>query len=199
MVSVDLATRTDITNLPVERYETLFKVVEKVSSSTMGLTVGCARCHTHKFDPIPQRDYYRLQAVFAGVDRADRPYDLPRATARAPLEARIKELADRGGALRKRMALPVDGAALDVTDEADYIAAVEAARAGLGTPAEVERIADLGRRFAGLPGGDRLRCEAALRARRLDVARPVCGRFVTTAPPASLAQIRAAYVRAFGP
>src|SRR5207237_762125 len=37
-------------------------------------TVHCARCHDHKFDPIPKRDYYRLQAVFAGVDRGDRPY-----------------------------------------------------------------------------------------------------------------------------
>jgi hypothetical protein len=37
------------------------------------LTVHCARCHDHKFDPIPQKDYYRLQAVFAGVERADRP------------------------------------------------------------------------------------------------------------------------------
>ncbi len=46
-------------------------------ASTMGtfasLTVHCARCHNHKFDPIPRRDYYRLQAVFAGVDRGDRP------------------------------------------------------------------------------------------------------------------------------
>ncbi len=36
------------------------------------MTVHCARCHDHKFDPIPQKDYYRLQAVFAGVERADR-------------------------------------------------------------------------------------------------------------------------------
>src|SRR5579872_1172361 len=36
------------------------------------LTVHCARCHDHKFDPIPQKDYYRLQAVFAGVERRDR-------------------------------------------------------------------------------------------------------------------------------
>ncbi|MBY0231941.1 MAG: DUF1549 domain-containing protein, partial [Gemmataceae bacterium] len=35
-------------------------------------TVGCARCHDHKFDPIPMRDYYRLQAVFAGVERGSR-------------------------------------------------------------------------------------------------------------------------------
>jgi mono/diheme cytochrome c family protein len=39
------------------------------------LTVGCAQCHNHKFDPIPQKDYYRLQAVFAAVDRADQFYD----------------------------------------------------------------------------------------------------------------------------
>lgn len=38
------------------------------------LTVGCAQCHDHKFDPIPQRDYYRLQAVFAALDRADKKY-----------------------------------------------------------------------------------------------------------------------------
>ncbi|MFN0100969.1 MAG: PSD1 and planctomycete cytochrome C domain-containing protein [Bryobacteraceae bacterium] len=57
-------TEEDISNLPVERYEALFKLVDKVSSSTVGLTVGCARCHTHKFDPIPQRDYYRFLALF---------------------------------------------------------------------------------------------------------------------------------------
>jgi hypothetical protein len=44
-------------------------------STFTSMTVHCARCHDHKFDPIPQKDYYSLQAVFAGVDRADRPYD----------------------------------------------------------------------------------------------------------------------------
>lgn len=60
-------TDDDITNLPVERYEALFKMMEKVSSSTMGLTMACARCHTHKFDPIPQRDYYRMLALFTNA------------------------------------------------------------------------------------------------------------------------------------
>jgi hypothetical protein len=41
----------------------------------MSTTVACARCHDHKFDPISQLEYYRLQACFAGIDRADRPFD----------------------------------------------------------------------------------------------------------------------------
>jgi hypothetical protein len=59
------------------------------------LTVGCAQCHNHKFDPIPQKDYYRLQAVFAAVDRADRPYDRdPQvATRRAELDQQLAEIA----------------------------------------------------------------------------------------------------------
>ena len=49
-------------------------MVTNAISATMSLTIHCARCHDHKFDPIPQRDYYRLQAVFAGVERGDRAY-----------------------------------------------------------------------------------------------------------------------------
>jgi hypothetical protein len=44
------------------------------------MTVHCARCHEHKFDPISQRDYYGLQAVFAGVGRAERPFDVDATT-----------------------------------------------------------------------------------------------------------------------
>src|SRR5262249_12113738 len=58
-------TDEDILNLPHERYEVLFRVAEKVSSSLLGLTVGCARCHSHKYDPIPQRDFYRFLSIFA--------------------------------------------------------------------------------------------------------------------------------------
>ena len=50
-------------------------MVMTTMSTFASLTVHCARCHDHKFDPIKQSDYYSLQAVFAGVDRADRPYD----------------------------------------------------------------------------------------------------------------------------
>lgn len=50
----------------------LDNMLATVMTTTVGLTVGCAKCHDHKFDPIPQRDYYSLQAVFAGVRRGDR-------------------------------------------------------------------------------------------------------------------------------
>ncbi len=42
-------------------------VIDVVGSSVMGLTMECVRCHSHKYDPIPQRDYYRLKAVFQGA------------------------------------------------------------------------------------------------------------------------------------
>jgi len=45
------------------------------------LTVQCARCHNHKFDPIYQEEYYSLQAVFAGIERANRSYDADTKTA----------------------------------------------------------------------------------------------------------------------
>ncbi len=60
-------TDADITNLPQERYDVLIDLVDKVSSGVLGLTIGCARCHSHKFDPIPQRDYYRLMSVFSSA------------------------------------------------------------------------------------------------------------------------------------
>jgi hypothetical protein len=48
-------------------------MVATTMSTFVSMTAHCARCHDHKFDPILQKDYYRLQAVFAGVDRGNRP------------------------------------------------------------------------------------------------------------------------------
>ncbi len=58
------------------------------------LTVQCARCHAHKFDPVSQTDYYRLQAVFAAVDRTDQPFDADPAVAvrRRSLQAEASTL-----------------------------------------------------------------------------------------------------------
>jgi hypothetical protein len=47
--------------------------IDAVTRGVMGLTVACARCHDHKFDPIPTKDYYGLMGVFASTMRAERP------------------------------------------------------------------------------------------------------------------------------
>lgn len=63
----------DVTqNFVPNRLHVIADQIEAFSSSVMGLTVGCARCHNHKYDPIPQRDYYRLSAIFR---TAYDPYD----------------------------------------------------------------------------------------------------------------------------
>jgi hypothetical protein len=61
----------------IARYNDRDDMVMTTMGTFQSLTVHCARCHDHKFDPITQEDYYRLQAVFAGVDRANRAYPLP--------------------------------------------------------------------------------------------------------------------------
>ncbi len=73
-------------------------MVSNTLNTFASLTVQCARCHDHKFDPVSQEDYYSLQAVFAALDRADRPYDADPAVAdsRTHLMARRTDLvADR--------------------------------------------------------------------------------------------------------
>jgi hypothetical protein len=51
-------------NIALIRYRVLQLTIQNVTSNVLGLTVACAQCHTHKYDPIPQRDYYRMMAVF---------------------------------------------------------------------------------------------------------------------------------------
>jgi len=69
------------------------------------VTVHCAQCHAHKFDPVSQDDYYSLQAVFAAVDRDDRPYAADPQVARthAELAARLDALAGRRRDLEARV------------------------------------------------------------------------------------------------
>ena len=62
---------------PLEfRYYAVVDRINTTGTVWLGLTVGCAQCHTHKYDPIPQRDYYRLMAF---LNNADEPtVDVPR-------------------------------------------------------------------------------------------------------------------------
>ncbi len=55
------------------RQEVLTEMALGVGQALLGLTVQCARCHDHKFDPISQRDYYRLEAFFGGTELQDVP------------------------------------------------------------------------------------------------------------------------------
>ncbi len=112
---VELAERT------VEKLKTRLidrdDMLANAMSTFVSLTVHCARCHDHKFDPIPQRDYYRLQAVFAGVDRGDRPYDnreLDRA--RRALETQRAAVLDRLNAINQELAA---GTVIDPAHRAD--------------------------------------------------------------------------------
>lgn len=80
-------------------------MVANTIQSFNSLTVQCARCHDHKFDPISQEDYYSLQAVFAAVDRADKEYDFDPALARTRdrLEREKKTLESNQAEIRKRI------------------------------------------------------------------------------------------------
>ena len=85
-------------------------MVGAVFNAFLSLTVQCAQCHNHKFDPVTMEDYYRLHTVFAAVDRNDRVYDLDPGIVRqrVDLESEIagldgklrdveKEISDAGG------------------------------------------------------------------------------------------------------
>ena len=64
---------TQITKNEVEkhRYDEMDDMLATTGSAMLGLSVGCARCHDHKFDPIPQRDYYRLLSTFTTTVRSE--------------------------------------------------------------------------------------------------------------------------------
>ena len=61
------ATWANITGYAADRFEVIADEIDVLGSAVMGLTLKCARCHTHKFDPIPQRYYFRLAAIFKGA------------------------------------------------------------------------------------------------------------------------------------
>ncbi|MBK9166161.1 MAG: DUF1553 domain-containing protein [Bryobacterales bacterium] len=91
-------------NIMQRRQELLDDVTDTVGSAFLGLTVGCARCHDHKFDPILHRDYYRLQAFFANT-RIEDEADLTAAGDRADYERQHKVWDEKTRGIREEMAV----------------------------------------------------------------------------------------------
>ena len=86
-------------------------MVSNTTGAFLATTSQCARCHNHKFDPIKQEDYYRLQAVFAALDRADKSFDTDLEVAkrrttlladRTRLDGEIKALNDKSASTDSR-------------------------------------------------------------------------------------------------
>src|SRR5215471_335929 len=67
---------TNAAGLVIRRQETLDEITNVTGTAFLGMTFACARCHDHKYDPIPQKDYYRLQAFFANTSFGDGPLPL---------------------------------------------------------------------------------------------------------------------------
>ena len=88
------------------RQDELDEVIRTVSQAMFGLTIDCARCHDHKFDPIRQKDYYGMQAVFAGLrygNRRLRGEENDAWTAKVPAaRAKVQQLHAELDAMRKK-------------------------------------------------------------------------------------------------
>jgi hypothetical protein len=90
------------------RANTLDDIIRATGEAFLGLTIGCARCHDHKFDPILQRDYYQWYATFAGVEHGTRELATDeerhkRSELVEPLKKRLEEIEQQGDELRKRV------------------------------------------------------------------------------------------------
>ncbi len=86
----------DEPSIRLARQDALNEIVINIGQTFLGLSVGCARCHHHKFDPISQRDYYAMQAFVAGVEYEEREVITPEVIALRSdvgrLESRIAEI-----------------------------------------------------------------------------------------------------------
>jgi hypothetical protein len=105
------------------RNEVLVEMTNVVGAAFLGVTVGCARCHDHKFDPFRQSDYYRIMGYFAQTqpnDLIQAPKDAQEAWKRqaAPMQAKLTELQSK---LRKAPESEKNGIAMQIDDAEDKL------------------------------------------------------------------------------
>ncbi len=151
------------------RDEVLTERTDIVGSVFLGLTIGCARCHDHKFDPIPQQDYYRMKAFFAAslednISLLDEAESERRRLLKEDIEQQITELKKilpeldgdderqvRDEIEQLEQQLPPSGPMIcSITNDTDHVWAIQVLRRGdpnLGGP-------EVGMRNLGVLGGD---------------------------------------------
>ena len=101
----------DIVLTLTQRQDELADMINTTGTAFLGLTLGCARCHDHKFDPVTQKDYYAIQAVFTGVRHGER-----RVAPSHFVSQRIRELDTRITQLWKKL-----GEHLPASRSGDYV------------------------------------------------------------------------------
>lgn len=141
------ATQITANQVEKERYDELDDMAATVGTAFLGLTIGCARCHDHKFDPIPQGDYYRLLSTFTTTVRSDVELDFKPEETRAKREAHQREHEPLVAALAayEREQLPGKLAAWlasDVKEVAPTWLLLDAASMASSGGVEFEKLAD---------------------------------------------------------
>jgi hypothetical protein len=94
---------TNAAGLVIRRQETLDEITNVTGTAFLGMTFACARCHDHKYDPILQKDYYRLQAFFANTSFGDGPIPLKDPVERRKYEEQYAVWDSKTKAIREEM------------------------------------------------------------------------------------------------